>query len=118
MVWRSFATKLALLIAILITVPAVLYGQFRSADIERTALLQRSVQEEGRLIAATLTPILANFGDGAAAKIGVQLAEIGGPTSTSNCCSARPRSRARRDSSTSPPTRRLQLSISSAIAAN
>ena len=78
MVWRSFATKLALLIAILITVPAVLYGQFRSADIERTALLQRSVQEEGRLIAATLTPILANFGDGAAAKIGVQLAEIGG----------------------------------------
>ena len=79
MVWRSFATKLALLIAILITVPAVLYGQFRSADIERTALLQRSVQEEGRLIAATLTPILANFGDGAAAKIGVQLAEIGGP---------------------------------------
>ena len=79
MVWRSFATKLALLIAILITVPAVLYGQFRSADIERTALLQRSVQEEGRLIAATLTPILANFGDGAAARIGEQLAEIGGP---------------------------------------
>jgi len=42
-VWRSFATKLVLLLAILITVPAVLYGQFRSADIERTALLQRSV---------------------------------------------------------------------------
>lgn len=78
-VWRSFATKLVLLIAILITVPAVLYGQFRNADIERTALLQRSVQEEGRLIAATLTPILANFGDGAAAKIGAQLTEIGGP---------------------------------------
>lgn len=78
-VWRSFATKLALLIAILITVPAVLYGQFRSADIERTALLQRSVQEEGRLIAATLTPVLADFGAGAAAKIGEQLAEIGGP---------------------------------------
>lgn len=78
-VWRSFATKLALLIAILITVPAVLYGQFRSADIERTALLQRSVQEEGRLIATSLKPILADFGDSAAAKIGEQLAEIGGP---------------------------------------
>lgn len=78
-VWRSFATKLILLLAILITVPAVLYGQFRSADLERTALLQRSVQEEGRLIAASLTPLLEKFGEGAAGQIGSQLTEIGGP---------------------------------------
>jgi len=78
-VWRSFATKLVLLLAILITVPAVLYGQFRSADIERTALLQRSVQEEGRLIAATLTPMLERFSDGAAGQIGTELTQIGGP---------------------------------------
>jgi two-component system sensor histidine kinase ChvG len=77
--WRSFATKLALLIVILITVPAVLYGQFRSADLERTALLQRSVQEEGRLIAVALTPLLTNFGGEAAARIGPELGDIVGP---------------------------------------
>ncbi len=77
--WRSFATKLALLIAILVTVPVVLYAQFRSADQERTELLQRSVQEEGRLIATSLEPILREFRGETADDIGDRLAAIGGP---------------------------------------
>ncbi|MBO6782841.1 MAG: HAMP domain-containing histidine kinase [Alphaproteobacteria bacterium] len=77
--WRSFATKLALLIAVLVTVPLVLYVQFRSADAERAALLQRSVQEEGRLIATSLAPILGEFRGETADEIGSRLAEIGGP---------------------------------------
>lgn len=77
--WRSFATKLALLVAVLVTVPVVLYFQFRAADEERSALLQRSVQEEGRLIATALTPILAAFRGETADEIGAQLAHVGGP---------------------------------------
>lgn len=59
--WRSFAAKLLLLSGVFIAVPVILYFEFKSADAEQNSLLLQSVQEEGRLIALALTPLLERF---------------------------------------------------------
>jgi two-component system sensor histidine kinase ChvG len=76
--WQSFAAKLALLLVIFVAVPIVLYGQFHAADADKNTLLYRSVQEEGRLIAESLRPMLESFQAKSAVKLGDVLARIGG----------------------------------------
>lgn len=63
---RSFAAKFAILMAIFLAVPILLYGEFRAADAEKNALIGRSVQKEGRLIARSLQPLLETFQGGTA----------------------------------------------------
>ena len=65
-VHRSFSARLALLVAIFLAVPVIVYSEFRDADAEKIALLQKNTEAEGRLIAMALTPILRTF-DGSTA---------------------------------------------------
>lgn len=57
----SVAGKLALLLIIFIVFPAILYAEFSAANKERNNILLRSVQEQGRLIAQSLAPLLITF---------------------------------------------------------
>lgn len=54
----SLAVQLVLLVVIFLGVPAIIYNQLHNADNEKKALLLRSVQEQGRLVAQALTPLL------------------------------------------------------------
>lgn len=76
--WQSFAAKLTLLLAIFGAVPIVLYTQFETADADKNALLHRSVQEEGRLIAEALKPLLERFQGRSADRLSDALTQIGG----------------------------------------
>ena len=58
-VTRSLVTKLILLFLVFMTVPVILYSEFRQADSEKRALLLDSVRAQGRLIAESLRPLLA-----------------------------------------------------------
>jgi two-component system sensor histidine kinase ChvG len=60
-IWRSFATKLFILLVTFVAVPVILYTQFQGADEDKNLLLLKSVQEEGRLIARSLHPYLEAF---------------------------------------------------------
>ncbi len=55
----SVTGSLAILAAIFLAVPALLYSQFQAADADKQALLLRSVQTQGRLVAEVLRPALA-----------------------------------------------------------
>lgn len=55
----SLGAKLALMVAIFLAVPVILYQQFQQADREKSQLLLESVREQGRIIAAGLAPILS-----------------------------------------------------------
>jgi two-component system sensor histidine kinase ChvG len=55
------ATKLAIIVVIFFTVPALLYWQFKVADDDRRALHLKLVEEQGSLIAQSLEPIVENF---------------------------------------------------------
>ena len=56
---RSLLGKLILLLIVFITVPIILYSEFRQADAEKRMLLLESARAQGRLIAASLRPLLA-----------------------------------------------------------
>ena len=56
---RSLAAKAALLVAIFLAVPLILYDQFRAADRATADLLLQSVREQGRIMAQALQPIVA-----------------------------------------------------------
>lgn len=56
----SLTGKLAVLIAIFLTVPIILYTQFHAADQDKQALLLQSVNEQARLVAQALKPGLAD----------------------------------------------------------
>jgi two-component system sensor histidine kinase ChvG len=58
---RSLALKFIVLLVIFLAVPLILYEQFRAVDEEKNLLLLRSMQEEGRLIAIGMSPLLAKF---------------------------------------------------------
>ena len=51
---RSLAAKSALLIAIFLAVPLIVYDQFRAADEAAAALLLQEVREQGRVMAQAL----------------------------------------------------------------
>ena len=55
---RSLISKLVLLLTVFLTVPVILYVEFREADVKEQTLLLESVREQGRLIAESLRPVL------------------------------------------------------------
>lgn len=73
---RAFATRLTLLLVIFVAVPVIVYGQFRAADAEKQGLLLRSAEQQGRLVAESLKPQLAEFGPRTAGALGRTLAQI------------------------------------------
>ena len=66
---RSFSVRLALLVAIFLAVPVIVYSEFRDADAEKIALLQKNTEAEGALIAAALAPILRTFDGSTAGRV-------------------------------------------------
>jgi two-component system sensor histidine kinase ChvG len=58
-VTRSLIGKLILLMLVFMTVPVILYSEFRQADSEKRRLLLESVRSQGRLITESLRPLLA-----------------------------------------------------------
>jgi two-component system sensor histidine kinase ChvG len=58
---QSLAFKFVVLLLIFMAVPLILYERFRAVDEEKNLLLVRSMQEEGRLIAVGMAPLLATF---------------------------------------------------------
>jgi len=59
--FRTLALKIMLLAIIFLFVPIIFYRLFQVADAQQSALLQRTVEEKGTLIASVLTPRLAAF---------------------------------------------------------
>jgi two-component system sensor histidine kinase ChvG len=57
-VWRSFAVKVLVLVAIFFAVPIILYDEFQAADQDKNDLLLQSVAAQGRLIAESLRPLV------------------------------------------------------------
>ena len=55
---RSLLGKLILLLIVFVTVPIILYSEFRQADAEKRNLLLESARAQGRLIAESLRPLL------------------------------------------------------------
>ncbi len=56
--FSSLVSKLVLLMLIFITVPLILYSEFRQADVEKRTLLLDNVRQQGRVIAESLRPLL------------------------------------------------------------
>lgn len=59
---RSLIGKLLLLLAVFLTVPVILYNEFRQADAEKRMLLLDSARAQGGLIAESLRPLLEREG--------------------------------------------------------
>lgn len=59
--FRSFAAKFALLILIFLTVPVILYAQFRSLDADKNRLIRVNAERQGKLIAQSLSGLLDGF---------------------------------------------------------
>ena len=74
--WRAAAVKLALLLAIFVAVPFILYGQFRAADEEKQQILLKSAQEQGRLVVVSITPLLTRFDPATSKRLGELLNQI------------------------------------------
>lgn len=55
---NSLLGKLFLLLLVFVTVPVILYSEFRQADAEKRRLLLESARAQGRLIAESLRPLL------------------------------------------------------------
>ncbi len=55
---RSLLGKMVLLLIVFVTVPIILYSEFRQADAEKRSLLLESARAQGRLIAQSLRPLL------------------------------------------------------------
>lgn len=77
-IWRSFAFKFFVLVLVLVAVPAVVFEEFRTADVEKTQLLQSTVQQEARLIATSLLPDLMDFQSETAGSLGTILSAVSG----------------------------------------
>lgn len=67
-----------LLVVIFVTVPILVFEQFRAVDEEKTDLILRIAHDQGRLIAASLSPLFTSFSPAVAAKLGEALASIAG----------------------------------------
>lgn len=55
---HSLTVKLVVIVGIFLALPILLYGQFQRADAEKQALVMKGVQEQSRLIAEALGPLL------------------------------------------------------------
>lgn len=76
--WRSFAAKLLAVGAIFTAVPVLLYMQLQSANHERNQLMLTVVQEQGRLTAEALIPVLEKFKPRNADQLPAALDRLGG----------------------------------------
>jgi two-component system sensor histidine kinase ChvG len=76
------ATKAALLGAIFLVVPVLLYAQFLSADQDKRALVTAAVREQGHTVAAALTPMLTQPGPANLPAIGRELSRFANPLTT------------------------------------
>lgn len=72
----SVGVRFAVLLAVFVAVPVIIYQQFQAAERETDQLLTRSVAAEGRLIAEGLRPALERFGDKDAPSIDATLARF------------------------------------------
>jgi two-component system sensor histidine kinase ChvG len=61
--YRALAIKIIFLAVIFLFVPIIFYNLFKIADAQENALLQRTVEEKGTLIASVLKPRLDSFQD-------------------------------------------------------
>jgi two-component system sensor histidine kinase ChvG len=59
--YRSLAIKILFVAIIFLVVPIIFYRLFQIADAQQSALLQRTVEEKGSLIASVLQPRLTAF---------------------------------------------------------
>jgi two-component system sensor histidine kinase ChvG len=69
--------QFALLVAVFVAVPVILYRQFEGADQGKKALLLRSVQEQGWLIAEAMRPVLSGPTPPALPIVGRELSKYG-----------------------------------------
>src|SRR6202030_2257541 len=76
------ASKAALLGALFLIVPVLLYAQFLSADRDKRALVTASVREQGHTVAAALTPVLTQPGPANLPAIGRELTRFANPLTT------------------------------------
>ncbi len=74
--WRSLATRLALLTIVFLAVPVLIYDQFQRADEATKALLLQGAQQQGELIARALEPDLARANRAALPQLGSALARF------------------------------------------
>lgn len=74
--WRSLASRLALLTIVFLAVPVLIYDQFRRADDSGRALLLQSVRQQGGLIARALEPDLTEADRAALPKLGAVLSRF------------------------------------------
>ncbi|MPY69597.1 MAG: sensor histidine kinase [Alphaproteobacteria bacterium] len=77
--WRSFSTRLMLLIAIFVAVPIAVYLQLRAADAQKAELLLDATREQGRVVAESLRPLLDQFSAATARNLGETLTRLVGP---------------------------------------
>lgn len=77
---HSVAVKAVVLMIIFIACPAIVYVELRSASDEKTELLTASIQQQGRLIAVALTPLLRQRGTNQMPVLQSRLREIAGGT--------------------------------------
>jgi two-component system sensor histidine kinase ChvG len=59
--YRALAIKIIVVAIIFLLVPIIFYRLFQSVDAQQSALLQRTVEEKGSLIASVLEPRLTGF---------------------------------------------------------
>lgn len=75
-IFRSIITKLGVLALIFAVVPVILYFQFREAHEGLQKLLLQSVQQQGRLIARAVEPLLTSTDGGAAESLPARLSDV------------------------------------------
>lgn len=73
---RSLAGRLLVVTLIFFALPVLIYEQFRQADQERQALLLRSAQQQGQLIARAIEPLLPGADGAGIARLGPVLARF------------------------------------------
>ena len=73
---RSFVVRFAVLVAIFVAVPVIVYEEFRAADAEKISLLQENTRAEGKVIAAALSPLLQRFSGSAPQRLGAEVARL------------------------------------------
>ncbi len=74
--WRSLATRLALLALVFLAVPVLIYEQFRRADEVSQTLLLQSARQQGQLIAKAIEPDLKPTDHTALAQVAEVLARF------------------------------------------
>jgi two-component system sensor histidine kinase ChvG len=78
----SLVAKAALLAAIFLFVPLILYDQFRAADQQKRDLMMASVRDQGEIVAVAMLPLLTANEEPNLPAIGQELARFGNKLTT------------------------------------